>query len=451
MLKLHSISSKLLLESLLIVGVSLILLNIVWINFVVPSKRQDLSNLQLAASRQGADKIEGFVTTRLNQLTNIINVTDFLNLSSDQKTEIFNQLIKNDPATEEVDFMDDTGKEIIKTSRLKFFKPEDYQNQANNEHLSTVMKGQNYISPPYFNNSVPYLMIVIPVFDAKQDVMGMVHAEVNLTTLWDSISTIKPTPNGFDYVVDSRGTLIAYPDFSEVLKNQNFYQRPCIKEVLTKSSPCTSTGTSGNYTNQKGVSVYAVGVPIKSLGWAVMAESPASEAMAPINQIIFFSIGTIAFSLIWVVIISFWFSRRITSPIKELEKGAQTIGQGSLDYHLNIKTDDEIEQVANSFNQMATKLANSYTNLEDKVKERTKELSIRSEEVSAERNKLAVILEGISDGVIALNYSGQIILFNKPAEVILGVKADKVIGKYIGELLNFYDNTRLIPIDEINP
>ncbi|MBD1902865.1 ATP-binding protein [Trichocoleus sp. DQ-A3] len=60
--------------------------------------------------------------------------------------------------------------------------------------------------------------------------------------------------------------------------------------------------------------------------------------------------------------------------IKKLQLGATKIGAGNLDYRLNIQTGDEIEKLSCEFNQMATKLAESYYCLEQKVIERTAEL-----------------------------------------------------------------------------
>ena len=82
--------------------------------------------------------------------------------------------------------------------------------------------------------------------------------------------------------------------------------------------------------------------------------------------------------LIMIAIIGTYMARSITEPIIELTKGAGTIAHGDLDYQIKIHTGDEIEQLSNQFNAMTVALKESYSDLEQKVEERTKELSQRS-------------------------------------------------------------------------
>jgi len=60
--------------------------------------------------------------------------------------------------------------------------------------------------------------------------------------------------------------------------------------------------------------------------------------------------------LLAVSIISFWLARTITTPLLALTQGVKAIGRGELDYRVNVKTDDELETLAVSFNKMAADL-----------------------------------------------------------------------------------------------
>nr|WP_290228298.1 ATP-binding protein [Trichocoleus desertorum] len=64
----------------------------------------------------------------------------------------------------------------------------------------------------------------------------------------------------------------------------------------------------------------------------------------------------------------------VIRSIHQLQLGAATIGAGNLDHRLQISTRDEIEALAQEFNQMAAQLAEFYRSLEQKVAERTAEL-----------------------------------------------------------------------------
>lgn len=80
-----------------------------------------------------------------------------------------------------------------------------------------------------------------------------------------------------------------------------------------------------------------------------------------------------------------------------------------------------------------------------------KEVEKRTQELSAERNKLSIILSGIVDSVIAIDLQKRIIVFNKAAENLTGYSNDQVIGKHIDEVIKLFDNATQISSDIFCP
>nr|MBF0222244.1 HAMP domain-containing protein [Desulfobulbaceae bacterium] len=76
--------------------------------------------------------------------------------------------------------------------------------------------------------------------------------------------------------------------------------------------------------------------------------------------------------------------RSILGPVRVLQEGAKRIGDGNLDYDLVLSSGDELEFLAQEFNDMAKKLSVSYSELDRKVKERTRELSGANAELKRE-------------------------------------------------------------------
>ena len=62
-------------------------------------------------------------------------------------------------------------------------------------------------------------------------------------------------------------------------------------------------------------------------------------------------------------------------PIRSLAKGAARIGSGDLDHRIEMQSGDEVQTLADSFNEMGARLKESYATLENKVIDRTRELS----------------------------------------------------------------------------
>lgn len=71
-----------------------------------------------------------------------------------------------------------------------------------------------------------------------------------------------------------------------------------------------------------------------------------------------------------VVAASFRVSKCITRPILALDKGAARIGDGELDYRIEVRTNDEVEQLADTFNKMAADLKAYIKNLKETTAEK---------------------------------------------------------------------------------
>lgn len=117
----------------------------------------------------------------------------------------------------------------------------------------------------------------------------------------------------------------------------------------------------------------------KNMAAAVAATSKYIDDQMERAQLTFMVI--IFCVLVIASVVIFLLSRAITGPIQALTKGAEVIGSGELDYHIEAKTGDEIEDLAERFNAMAVALKESYTNLEKKVEDRTRKERQRVEQL----------------------------------------------------------------------
>ena len=92
---------------------------------------------------------------------------------------------------------------------------------------------------------------------------------------------------------------------------------------------------------------------------------------------------------IFAVLAGMFLARRMVGPIQALRAGAERIGGGDFAQRISIKTGDELEGLANQFNDMGARLQESYADLENKVERRTAELSESLEQQTATSEVLA--------------------------------------------------------------
>jgi PAS domain S-box-containing protein len=145
--------------------------------------------------------------------------------------------------------------------------------------------------------------------------------------------------------------------------------------------------------------------------------------------------------IIIVIISSIGFARTITKPVYQLKETTNRINKGNLDVAVDVKSHDEIGDLARSFDSMRLSLKSSYENLEQKVRDRT-------EQIRESERRLADIISFLPDPTFVIDSGGKVIAWNRAIEEMTGIKAENILGKGNHEYaLPFYGERRPIVID----
>ena len=131
--------------------------------------------------------------------------------------------------------------------------------------------------------------------------------------------------------------------------------------------------------------------------------------------VIFVSSSLIA--IVLVIIITFLISQGITKPIAEMKKQTEKIAEGNYTGEVKIYSDDELGQLGQAINDLSFKIKEA------------------QETTESERQRLDSVLRHMSDGVIATDRRGRIVIMNTAALDILNLKSEKVIGIPLLEIL----------------
>ncbi|WP_085993822.1 cell wall metabolism sensor histidine kinase WalK [Oceanobacillus senegalensis] len=122
-------------------------------------------------------------------------------------------------------------------------------------------------------------------------------------------------------------------------------------------------------------------------------------------------------------------ARTITKPIMQMRRQAQTMARGDFTQKVNVYGPDEIGQLAETFNDLNSKLKHSYATIEE------------------ERRKLSSVLSNMSDGVISIDNTGIITLMNDAAGRLIGQNPDELIGECLIDVLQLEE--RIVDITEL--
>jgi signal transduction histidine kinase len=188
----------------------------------------------------------------------------------------------------------------------------------------------------------------------------------------------------YAYVVDRQGRLIAHPDMSLVLRDTSFAQLPQVAAGLRElEAPEPEAAIPVVEPNFDGRQVLSAHAALPALGWLVFVELPMTEALQPLFASAVHTVLVMAAGLMLAALAALFVVQRMTRPIRLLEAGAARIGAGDLDAHIEVRTGDELETLANQFNSMAGQLKRSYSGLEQTVEERTRDLARSVNELQA--------------------------------------------------------------------
>ncbi|MFD2443667.1 cell wall metabolism sensor histidine kinase WalK [Bacillus sp. CGMCC 1.16607] len=169
---------------------------------------------------------------------------------------------------------------------------------------------------------------------------------------------------------------------------------------------------------------WVLATPIKSnrevIGsiYLVAKIEPIFSQMKTINNIL--ATGT-AIALAITAILGVLLAQTITRPISDMKKQALAMAKGNFSRKVKVYGYDEIGQLAITFNNLTKKLQEAQATTE------------------GERRKLSSVLSYMTDGVIATDRKGRVILINEPAAKMLNVSRETVLSQSIVSLLGLED------------
>jgi signal transduction histidine kinase/HAMP domain-containing protein/putative methionine-R-sulfoxide reductase with GAF domain len=380
----------------LLVTVALLASGLIEIYFSYQESKVVLGALQREKAQAAAVRIEGFITEIERQMGWVTQPRAVAAAPLEQRRFDFYRLQRQVPPITEISYIDPTGREQVRVSRLAMDVFGSNLDLSADPRFTEARARRLYRGPVYFRKeSEPYMAIAIA--EGGQG-GGVTAAEVNLKFIWDVVSQIKVGKAGQAFVVDGQGALIAHPDISLVLQKTDLGRLAHVKAALTPSpAPGDAADTATVARNLKDQRVLTAHVTIPSLRWTVFVELPLEEAFAPLEASVRRTVLLELIGIALSVIVSLILARTMVKPIRALQAGAARFGEGNLTDRIAVHTGDELEGLAEQFNSMAGKLHESYAGLERKVEERTHELSEALEQQTATAEVLRVISSSPTD------------------------------------------------------
>ena len=219
------------------------------------------------------------------------------------------------------------------------------------------------------------------------EVVGSVAGDIEPEPLSEELASKRISEHGEIYLINREGQLITLPPLAGEGSGLEILGAPLETEGVRQARK-GGTGVM-EYRNYAGKKVLGSYTWMPEPEWGLIVEENAEEAFA--------TLGTLRLSVILIILgmilvaylAASLFSRRISEPLLELQRGAERLERGDLAYRIDIKTGDELESLGDSFNLMAEAVQTSHETMEEEVKDRTKELRAINEMITSLQGTLS--------------------------------------------------------------
>ncbi|WP_046862656.1 adenylate/guanylate cyclase domain-containing protein [Microvirga massiliensis] len=315
-------------------------------------QRMQLDQLLGVEARAAASRIQGFLDSITDQLGWLVQLPWTEEPDERRRIDAL-RLLRQVPAIVSLTLVDGSGRERLYVSRIGLNRIETRADRSSEPAVVGARRSHLWYSDvSYVRGSEPYLTIALA---GNRPSVGVVVAEVNLKLIWDVISAIKVGETGHAFVLDRPGRLIAHPDISLVLRgvdDATLAPFQAIRDAVVDASGRTAMGEDAQHR-----AIAAAAAPVPGVDWTVLVEQPVSEAFGPIYAALWRTGGLFLGGGALAALLAFGLARRMTGPIRILQRGTERIGAGQFDHRIEIRSGDELQHLAESFNSMAAGLA----------------------------------------------------------------------------------------------
>lgn len=254
-------------------------------------------------------------------------------------------------------------------------------NISDRDYFKKAIQGETVISEPLISKTSGKLVIVVavPVKDSAGNVAGVAGGTIEITDIAAVINSEKLGDSGYAFMTNKDGTVIVHNN-SELILKENYLNSG--DEGLVNLTKKMIAGDKGTMTYKfEGKDKLAAYAPIEATGWSIAMTGTQQELYKAVNDMRTKAVWLTIILLIPLVGIIYFIVNAITKSIKKLTKVSDMLAVGNMNVSIDVKSQDEVGQLAVSFKKMVENIREQAVvaqdiaegNLDSAVKEKSEE------------------------------------------------------------------------------
>lgn len=274
---------------------------------------------------------------------------------------------------------------------------------------------------PYGPNREEVISMAVPILGPNEEfrgvAIGMFYLNArSISPFYGSLVKLRIGRSGDAFLIDGAGRVIFANNPNQI--GQTFPTSPVAVEAFKGNVGVMRTRSAD------GREIVAGYAPVPRTRWTLIVEEDWNSLLRTSQGIMQFLWLLLVFGLIFPTIVVMVGVRRITGPIADFTAAAGHIADGDFSHPIRVETGDELQELAERFNAMAEHLKESYETLEDRVAQRTEELTALNSVAAVVSRSLdldRILADGLTKTIEVLDMDAGAVFRIQPAtgELIL--------------------------------
>ncbi|HDZ8928520.1 chemotaxis protein [Aeromonas dhakensis] len=222
-----------------------------------------------------------------------------------------------------------------------------YDPRSRGWYQEAMGKGGMIVTKPYLD--VAYNIMVVTLAQPAQG--GVVGGDLSIASLVEDVTKMKLPADGFAIMMHKDGTVIAYKDAAKAMKPATEIDNDLTNSLIEQSK--TSNSLVPAYFDGEGRDKLLWAVDIPDTDWELVLVLDKETLEAPLSSLLMTQLGLALLVLVGSILAISWLVSLLLGPLGKVSQALARIadGNGDLTQRIKIDTNDEVGQLANSFNR----------------------------------------------------------------------------------------------------
>ncbi|MGB4659838.1 MAG: methyl-accepting chemotaxis protein [Mobilitalea sp.] len=349
---------------------------------------------------EGAKITESRMNSVIAALSMVSKKTEIINMGWEVNTEVLIEEL------EKTDFID-IG--FVLPNGYTYYTDGTISLMSDRTYVASALEGNAEISDLIISRVTRKIEIEVAVPVLKDgEVVGALVGRMEANALSEITKDIGYGENGYSFMVNELGTIIAHPDINQVVERYNpieaVTEDPDLKNTAEAFQKIIQDKSGVTSYQSEDSTLYAGYAPIEGTNWCFVITADQAEVMSAIPKML----RTIMFVMLLVLIVSFGLvyllGTMLTKPLIEMTKHSKRLGELDIreniaEVYLNQK--DEIGTLSGSFQLLTTNLREimkEITSSANKVSDTAQKLTASSQQSASVSEEISRTVEDIAKG-----------------------------------------------------